>query len=62
MIPIKVARNKSADENSPLPFKQVGDDREFPNMTDGYFPVRYVGSMPLDSITNEWTKFYKEEE
>jgi len=48
--------NKSVDENSPLPFEQVGDK-------SGYYPVRFKGSCSLNDIPDDWIKkFYPEEE
>lgn len=40
--------NEKPDEKSNLPFKQETSDRQ-----DKYYPVRYLGSIPLSELTRE---------
>jgi hypothetical protein len=53
--------NKRPQKNNPLPFEQVPLPREYKGAED-YYPVRFLGSVPLNKIPKNWMKkFYPEE-
>ena len=53
--------NHSPQADNPLPFEQVALSKDYEG-EDNYYPVRYMGSFPLDNIPEDWMeKIFVEE-